>query len=291
MNTQPIVRSSRVLCEEMRALMRDPAGEGNRWGDAEYVYALNQVLATWSSRVRVPAVYELADGIAPNVYAYELPRYIRPPLTVEMLTRGRNGQALGEGDGATWKEIPGWHLEPDGAGGQMLRIYNTPYATQGRVIYYVSNGAMPVVTPLLASGIGIGDTTIVVDAALDVGNTGWIEIGREIIEYHGVNRASASTTLTNCVRGVFDTATDAHSIGANVYWCVGVDNAALWEQLRNQWEINLHRMYLTDASETEKRRHQEQIMYLKGLVDDFWARGYISQPSPKFVMKGRGMAR
>ena len=88
---------------------------------------------------------------------------------------------------------------------------------------------------------------------------------------------------------MFETTAATHTSGTTVYWGVGADTENLWNQLRNQWESDLHRMFLTDGAEGERRRHQEQIMFLKGQIEEFWRMQYISQPSPRIILGQRVM--
>ena len=291
MYTQPRLKTASALRDEMRLLLRDPSSSTNRWSSNEYYYTLNKVLESWQQRVRLPALYTLTDGFTAGVFEYTLPNYIREPMRVELQreTSSLSMQAADSGDTSdfTWNEVGGWRLEPDGSGGQKLRMHSWPYSVDGRVIYYVANGPTPITEPTLSAEISSTAASLVADAAVDVSDVGWVKIDSEWIEYHGVARGSATTTLQTLLRGRAGTTAATHTSGTTVYWGVGVDAESLWGQLRDQWEIELNRMYLVHGADGERRRHQEQIMFLKGMVEDFWRTKYISQPSPKMNLGPR----
>lgn len=290
MFTQPILRTATELRDWMEVLMRDTANE--RWSANEYLYTLNQVLYSWERRVRLPALYTLTDGFTAGTYEYDVPNFIKPPFIVEM-RENVWGIELENEDGDeteyTWVRPPSYTLEPDGDGDQKLRLHGHTYSTDARIIYHASNGPVPITAPTLSADITATSTSLAVNSAVTVGDTGWVKVDDEWIQYSGVARASASVTLQNLERGIYETTAAAHTSGTTVYWGVAVDTDALWGQLRNQWESELHRMFLTDGSEGERRRHQEQIMYLKGQIEDFWRMHYTPQPVHRIALGQRVM--
>lgn len=290
MYTQPYLLTAADLVPGMRLRMRDPSGPDKRWRDDEYRFTLNEVLQQWHERVRLPALYNLPNGFGIGVFEYDIPNYIRPPLTVEL--RREYFSLLferqdGDTSSHTWKAVGGWRLEPNGSGGQKLRMHNYPFDVEGRIIYYVTNGPVPTDDPQLSADIDEDDTTLTVNDDPNVADVGWVRVDSEWLQYSGVQRASGSLTLQNLVRGLYGTTAASHLAGATVYWGVAVDSQALWGQLRDMWELELHRLYLTDASEGERRRHQEQASWLAQRITDFWKYHYISQPDPQFVLGSR----
>lgn len=287
MYTQPILRTGVELRDWMESKMRDTSNA--RWSADEYLESLNEVVFSWAERVKAAALYTFSDGFSYSVYEYTLPTYIRPPIIVEM-RQDVWGIAVQDSEGDdthyTWVRPPGVMIEPDGSGGQKIRLQGYPLTADARVIYYAANGPVPVTAPALSAEIDSDDTSLTVSSAVVVGDTGWVKIDAEWIQYSGVTRASASTTLLNLVRAVGGTTASTHAISQTVYWGVAVDTVSLLDQLRNQWEAELHRYYLTDGSDTEKRIHQQQITYLDQKVQQFWMTGYVTQV-PVIINLGR----
>lgn len=290
MYTQPYLKTASQMRSEMRQYVRDPSSATERWSDDEYYLALNRALRSLTGRVYVPALYTLTGGFTSGVYEYTLPDYVREPFSVE-LRRELSSLLLQGSDGGTtdftWKQVIGWRTEPDGSGGQKLRLHSLPFDVSARIIYFVENGSVPIDAVTLAANVDTDDTTITVTTSEDVPPTGWIKINSEWIEYHGRDKASASVTLNNVLRARYDTSAGSHVLGDTVLWGVAVDQPQVWNVIDLLWEIELHRFFLTQAAQEERRRHQEQIMWLDGQVKDFWQKEYVSQVTPSFVLGER----
>lgn len=71
--------------------------------------------------------------------------------------------------------------------------------------------------PTLTSTLTPTTTTIPISECKWLQNRGWIRVGDEYIFYTGKSAAAGPGNLTGCVRGYFDTVTDSHSSGDEVY--------------------------------------------------------------------------
>lgn len=264
------LRAQNQLLADIEALLRDSANA--RWTDAEIYRALNRAVQEWSSRVSIPLVYVLTDGWDSSTYEYTLPAYIRQPIQPQV----RFDTQPDYGGGNTWADLRSFTVEPSTTGDLVLRIRIFPYdptlTSEGRIIWYASNSHFPLTVPTLSSGIDTDDTSCVLDAALDIADTGWVKIEAEWICYAGVTRGATTTTLLNLQRAQEDTTAASHNSSTSVYFGVCSPNMALWQLLTNQTMAFLHEMFLTNAAPTERDMHERMMMYYDGKVAQGWRR-------------------
>lgn len=276
------------LLSRLKQRLRDPSSQ--RWTEAELMNALNDGIENWGRRVLTPYLYTVVGGWGAGVYEYSLPVYITEPLDVQQKKQiwlDDVWQTSSDLENTTWVDMPAWSLEPDGAGGQKIRFDITPYETEGRVIWWGRNSALPMTTPTLASGISSTDTSCTLDAVYNVGPSGYIKIDQEVMQFAGVSESATQTTLTNLVRGANGTTAAAHDSADNVLFCLAVHRQDLYQQLIFQAIAALHALYLTDASPHETEHHQFQMRYWQGMAEDFWRR-YQPARSPKMTLARRG---
>src|SRR5690606_15305630 len=114
--------------------------------------------------------------------------YVRPPIFPQLLRHIPYTEYVIESRTATWQDIPGWELEPDGEGGNVLRLHAPPRTVEGRVLYYAPNSRVPITIPTTSAGINADDISVTLGSAVDVDDVGFIKIDAEWISYQGVTR-------------------------------------------------------------------------------------------------------
>lgn len=264
------LRTQTDLLAGLRSSMRD-IGQA-RWLDPEVYRAMNQAIEDWSTRVKMPMVYVLADGWNSTTYEYTLPPYIRPPLRPQV----RFDTQPDYGGGNTWADLRSFEVETNTDGDLVLRVRLFPYdpslTHEGRIIWYATNSPLPVNAPALSSSITASDSSLTVDAAVDVADVGWVKIDTEWLCYAGVTRGASTTVLTNLQRGLEDTTAASHNSAASVEWGVATPNQALFKQLMHQTFSYLHHMFLTDGSPQERDLHERMMLYHDNKASEGWRR-------------------
>ena len=215
----PVVRTQAQLLADVEARLRDTGN--SRWTDAELMRAINDGLTAWHGRVLTPFLYAFTLTEGERVYA--LPAY----MTELMLVQAERGQ-----DTDVWWTDLQFDVEPDGEGGQQLRLVKKPAAGDGRIIWWGANGHLPATAPTVHTG-GITDasTSLTLSASVDVGRSGYVKVGAEVMAYAGTTDDGTRTTLTNLTRGALGTTAAAALAGVTVYFCVAAPEPRLWEQL------------------------------------------------------------
>lgn len=264
----PYLRSQSDLLTEMKVLVRHSSG--TRWSDAEYYTALNGVLYTWADRVKMPHIYTISGGWTASDYDYTLPNYVRPPIFPQLLRRIPYWEYEIESTTSTWQDIAGWELEPDGEGGQVLRLYAAPRTTDARVLFYAPNSRVPTTIPTTSGEIASSATSVVIGSAIEVDDVGFVKINSEWMSYAGVTRAASTTTLTNLVRGLHGTTAATQATSSGVAWGVGMDTLALQSLLFNQWRAYVHEYFIQDGGTHELDRHEKALGYYGQLAMNFW---------------------
>lgn len=280
----PYLRSQGELAAHINnGQMRDPGFA--RWKLPEVYRAINDALLEWDRRVRLPQIYNLPNGFSTQAYEYALPNYVQEPLDVQIQYTGATfyGEVLPDGGVPQWRDIASYRVEPDGAGGLTLRLGYLPPAEAGRVVWWAANGQVPLTVPKLSSGIDGDDTSLTLDAALTVEQTGWVKIGAEWLFYAGVSRDATTTTLNNLLRAQYGTTAAGHSTGDDVEWGVAADDLRLYNQLYDAVRANLHALFLTDAANQEGGRHGVTMDAYRQRADMFW-RTYAPRRRTKLVL-------
>ncbi len=292
----PTLRTRTSLIVDIEHRLQD---RGNRrWGDTEIVRALNDALGTWVGRVHVPCIYTLTDGWGTGgVYEYAIPAYIpEEKMTPQRLVSTAYVSLAGGSNQYVWEDLLGWDMEPDGAGGQVLRTQfnegRAGTAGDGRILYWVENGPLPE-TLYTPSGTVTASTTtpILLPAYLDVGQSGFVKWDDEWMQYAGISNlpADGGTELQNVVRGVGGTAAVNHTGSTGkMDWGVAVTNLRLWGQLYAQTMANLHGLLLTDGPGQEREHHQWQMQWQQQRADDFWKSWVPLAPRLKLSRRSGG---
>lgn len=269
MDTIPYLRDQASLLAEAKVKTR--LGSTNRWTDAEYYTALNEVLLTWADHVKMPHIYTIASGWQASTYDYALPSYVRPPIRAELLRRIPYYEYEVESTTATWQEVPGYDVKPDGEGGQVLHLFAPPRSVDARIIYYSPNSRVPTTVPSTTGVLDDDDTSVQIDEAVDVDDVGFIKIGSEWMSYQGVTRGASTTTLNNLTRGLNGTTAAQHLNGVDVLWGVAADTLSLYKLLFDQWKAYLHAYYIQDGGTHETGRHEKAMGYYDQMAANYFA--------------------
>jgi hypothetical protein len=293
MQIVPYLMAQNDLLVGIKQRMRD--ADGQRWTATEIYNSLNDGIRIWARKVTVPLLYTITNGFVSGVYEYSLPVYIREPMDVQLkryLIQTLDGlpvrsTSLGA---STWEDVPGYNLEPDGDGGQKLRLDVTIGATEGRVIWHAQNGTVPTSVQTLSADITDTATSLTLASNPLIGDAGYIKIESEWIAYGGYSVGATTTTLTNLVRGVNETTAASHTAATNVYFGIAAHRQDLFEQLINQVTAKLHALFLTNASPQETEHHVFQVRYYQQLADEFWQR-YTPQRGAKMKLTRQGKGR
>lgn len=281
MITIPYLRSQTELLLEVRRRMRDP--DGARWPDHEVYTGINDCLLTWHNRVTIPHLYTVPGGWVAGQVDYTLPSYIRGQLDPQQRRYSSNWlYASGlSSDADTWVDVQAFAVEPNGSGGQTLRLEFSPAPDSGRIIWWYHNGPVPITTPALNATITSSDTSLVLSTAVtDIADAGYIKIDSEWLYYAGVTYGASTTTLSNLLRAVNSTTAATHTSGTSVYWGVGCHRADLFGQMYTYVRGFLHGLFLTDGAESEKTHHERQAMFYGDQAKMFW-RGYVPNRKPR----------
>ncbi len=285
----PYLKTQLELLADVRRRMRDP--EGNRWTDEEVYVAINDCLLTWNKRVTIPHLYTLSDGWVAGTSDYALPSYIRgaiDPQQKRYSSRWPNVSGIGL-EAETWVDMPSFSLEPDGTGGQVLRLDFSPATDDARLIWWSHNGPVPLSAPALNATIDSDDTSLVLSTAVsDIDPAGYIKIDSEWLHYAGVAVGTSTTTLSNLLRACNGTTAASHTSTTSVYWGVGCHRSDLYGQLYNHCRGFLHGLFLTDGAESEKTHHERQAMYYSDMANRFW-RGYTPNRKTKLRLGREGV--
>lgn len=281
MITLPFLKTQTELLQDMRRRMRDP--DGARWPDYEVYTGINDCLLTWHNRVTIPHIYTIPTGYVSGTVDYTLPSYIRghiDPQQKRYSSYWPNVSGIGL-EAETWVDVQGFTVEPDGAGGQKLRLEFSPVTDDARIVWWSHNGPIPLTAPALNAQIDSDDTSLVLSTAVtDIDQAGYIKIDSEWLHYSGVSYGTSTTTLSNLLRGVNSTTAATHNSSTTVSWGIGCHRSDLFYQLYCWVRGYLHGLYLTDGAESEKAQHERQALYWTNEAKAFW-RGYVPNRKPK----------
>jgi len=188
-------------------------------------------------------------------------------------------------------DVPGWHVEPDGLGGQKIRLDTNPWPFAARIIYWAVNGPLPTALAALSADVTSTATSLSISSKPTIAPNGYVCIDQEWMEYSGYTVDSATqTTLLNLDRGLNGTTATTHTAATSVYWGLGVLREDLWTQLEQQAIANLHGLFLTNAAPQETQAHIFQVRYYEQLAEEFW-KGYVPPSAPAYQLGRRGMIR
>jgi hypothetical protein len=277
MDTTFSVRSQTQITDDVTAALR-VTGATPRWTDAEITRSLNQALWAWATKVRFPRIYTLTDGWSSDTTEYTLPVYVTPPLRPQMYrgVPGVDDPTSYDPAPELWSTFPAWDVDTGGTA-PVLRLELGSFTLDGRVVYYATNGPVPLTLPTTSGSIDADDTSLTLTGTPEIGDVGDVLIGSEWMGYAGVSRGTATTTLTIDQRGKYSTTAASHDTGGTVTWGVCVDERAMYRQLQHQIMADLHAMFLTDGAEHERANHERLMSYYQQAADkqlDF----YVGHP-------------
>jgi hypothetical protein len=267
--TIPYLRTQAELLTELGVLVRDTGS--TRWTSAEKYNALNSVLYTWADHVKLPFIYTLTSGWAASDYDYTLPTYVRPPIFPQLLRRLPYTEYAVESGTTTWQDIPGWELEPDGSGAQILRVFAPARTLDARILFYAPNSRVPLTLPVTSGSTAADSTTVLLSTVVDVDDVGFIKIDSEWMSYAGITRGTTTTTLNNIVHALNGTTAAVHNTGATVTWGIGMDTLSLQSLLFAQWRAALHEMFIQDGGTHETERHEKALGLYSQMALNYWA--------------------
>lgn len=290
MNVLPYLVDQATFITDLAAKMRDASHA--RWSSALKYSALNDAIRMWDDKVLVPHLYTITDGWVAGTYAYTLPDYVRGRIQPEMLRTAYDyPYTMLSSSSTTWLPVTGWHVEPDGSGGQKLRLDGIPYSTEGRIIWYTEQSTLPATAPTITtSSITSSSTSVIVDAAVAVESAGYVKIEAEWIHYADITRGATTTTLSNLTRGINDTAAASHNTAVTVYWGIAMPERSLYNQLMWQTRANLHAMNITDGADHERSNHEKPMAYFQKMADDYWMKHVGLLPKSKLILRRQGMS-
>jgi hypothetical protein len=183
-----------------------------------------------------------------------------------------------------WTDIPGWTIEPNSSGGRVLRFDVPPYSAEGRIIWFGINGPVPTTVPTTSGSTSDTATSMVLGSAVDCLDHGYVKVNSEWIQYSGVTRTTANTTLGGLVRacsgGIGAT---THNTASSVSWGVAMPRLELYRTLIDQVMVFLHELYLADAAPRETQIHQQMVSFYQARIDKFW-RTWVPARRPRMVL-------
>ncbi len=265
------LKAQNQILADLRARVRDNNSE--RWTDAEMYGAINDALLSWQDRVRVPHLYTISGGWVSGTLEYTLPDWIRSNSIQPQMKSPTQFDSLSSAyrlSTNTWQDIPGWRIEPNATNGRVLKFNVSPYSTEGRIIWWGSNGPLPISVGTLVSQLESDAESLTIDDELDCGTSGYIRIDQEWMQFAG-SGINGSTLLNNLVRGLSGGAeATVHDIATSVYFGVAMPKMELYRVLIDQCIVHLNELFLGNASSKEKQTHQELIGFYEGRVKEFW---------------------
>jgi hypothetical protein len=282
------LRDQTTILGDVEARLRDTANA--RYVDAEIYRAINDALLTWHGRVSVPNVHTISGGWVASTNEYTIPAYVNPATVIPQMKRtvpySLWGQ-LASDISQQWTDIPGWTIEPDGSGGNVLKFDIPPYSTEGRLLWFGINGPVPATIPAVGTEQSAAATTLVLSSAVDCIDNGFVKCGSEWMQYSGVTRGASTTTLNNVLRAYDGGAVAAiHAVAATVAWGVAMPRLELYRTLLDQAMVFLHELYLSDASPKEIQVHQQMVSFYQARIDKFW-RSWVPQRRARLVLDRR----
>lgn len=266
------IRSQTALLAALETVLRDTGNA--RWSDAEIYFAINESLLDWHGRVFVPALYTITDGFSPASYTYALPAYLHPPFNVQVSTPTNY---INDTSALTFRDVLSYTIEPEaGADGWVLRYGIVPPTAGGRIVYNLRNGPIPTTGQTLSGTIAADATSLVLAAAVDVGDNGYVLIEQEWIRYAGMTKGATTTTLSNLVRGAEGSTAASHNASTAVAWGIAAPRQDLFSVLMDSARAVLHEMYLTNAAPGEQQKHQQMVTFYRQKAAEYW-QGYYEQ--------------
>ncbi len=290
--TIPHLRPQNTIQSELEARLRDTSNA--RWTDAELYRSINDAILRWSGRVSLPFVYTITGGGVNGTVEYSLPDYMGKRIQPQRRVYASYVNEDDETYEFVWADVQGYSVEPDGAGGQKLRLQWDEGAlgttSDARILWWGEQGTIPVTIPTVQTTINSTATSLILSAIVDIGQSGYVYVDKEWIEYSGFSDNGTYTTLTNLVRGINNTTAASHTqSSASVYFGIAMPELRLLENLYFQSMANAYAYGLTDSNETERTRYEWNMRYYQQLADEFWMRWMPTvSPQMRLTRRARG---
>lgn len=259
----------------------------------QYKEAVNYAVRMWAKRVVIPSRYSIT--FATGTYDYALPRYIKPPFVIKILTSSTglyDGSAGATSSDMSYQTVTNYTVDSDGNDGFTLRLSSIPYAQSGYILYWSENSVMPTGSATVSSTIQSGDTSVIIamSSVPEVNDNVLLKIDNEWIQANGITRGSTTFTLSNLVRAYWETAAASHTSTTAVSFGVGVDTPALWNQLYNQVGAYIHQLNVQKSTGEDSTRHQQLMSYHQGLADNWWRQnGYVTPRKTKIILSSAAL--
>lgn len=286
----PFLRAQSTLLADIEARLRDTANA--RWTEVELYRALSDALTRWSGRVSVPFIYELSGGWVNGTSVYALPDYMSRKIQPQRKVTTPYVNSGGASSMEMWADVLGWDVEPDGTGGQELRLQwnegTEGATTEGRILWWGEQGPLPTTPTTVQTQITAASTSLILGGIVDVGQSGYVYVDKEWIQYAGYTDNGTYTTLTNLVRGINNTTAATHNSAVSVYVGVAMPHRQLQEQLLHQAMANAFAYGLIDVNETERDRYERNMGYYQQLADEFWMRWMPNSPQIRLSRRAIG---
>lgn len=278
---QTFVRSQADILSSLEDQVDDASN--TRWTDARIYAAINQAIDAWYNRVSVPYIYTITNGWVAGTFEYTLPDYIDTRRIQPQIRRYRDETAYylpDNGDGDTWADIGAFDIEPSTtSGGLVLRLHNSEYSVDGRIIWWAHNGHIPTSPPLLGANIDEDDTSLTTATKpTNIGRNGYVKIDSEWIGYNDVTEGTSSWTLSNLQRGLFNTTAASHTTADTIYWGVAAESPHLYRQLELQAKAHLAEYYLMNSSSRETQQYEKIAVLFQQQADNFWKSYTVQRP-------------
>jgi hypothetical protein len=215
-----------------------------------------------------------------------LPNYMDGFIRVQQLMPvNPQWQPTGEEVDTVWTDVDFHSVDPTSSGGRNLRLNYDPKSVSGRILWYAPNSLVPLTAtlPVTSAEISAGATSVTLTTKPTVGKAGYIKIDGEWMSYAGVTEAASTITLTNLVRGLFDTTAATHVITSTVTWGVAVHRTDLYTQLAYRCLSYLMLVKLNNAAPTERSNYEFQLRFMEQKASEFWA-GYAPMWTPRLKL-------
>lgn len=268
------LRNQLDLLNNVESHMRDTSNY--RWSEAEIYGALNDAVRSWNDRVSIPAIYDPGANWPSDVHYIDIPTGIDPATVVTQIRYlpAENSDEVVD----TWYDASGWRVEPTDVFGSRIRVNFQP-TSEYRLLYWITNGTMPVVVPNLADELTDTATSVTLVTTAEVGDNGFLLIDNEWIHYRGVERGAATITCQNMTRGLLTSVAATHTADTPVYWCVATVRQDLYNQLLDQARAFLHELTLIAAAPQSRDVHERMVSYYQARADAFWRRHWPARPA------------
>ncbi len=260
------LRNQLDLLNNVESHMRDASNY--RWSEVEIYGALNDAVRSWHGRVSVPAIYTPTTNWPDSVHVIDIPTGIDPQTAVLQI---RYMPVENSEQVDVWYDIAGWRTEPTEAFGGQMRVNFQPTSAY-RLLYWITNGPMPVTVPALGGELNTTATSVTLTSTAEVGDNGFLLIDNEWMHYRGVERGAATLTCQNLTRGLLTSVAATHAELTPVYWCVATMRQDLYNQLLDQARAMLHELTLIAAAPQSRDVHERMVSYYQARADAFWRR-------------------